>query len=281
MPAIEDLRALLDRQLRELERSEPGVRAGGEPEDLHRFRVATRRSRALIRASRPILRDQLANLDRELRWLGVASGPVRDLDVLIEHLSGLVDDLDPDRAGIETIVAALERERLRQQEELVKAIDTDRYRELISRFESALPGLAPADDVDVSVTDLAQKEYERLAEAYHGLGEDPTDEDLHAVRIRAKHVRYSAELAARSEGPPLAAVARAARDLQDLIGAHQDAVVAEERIRALAGEESRLAAGRIVEVERRRRADSRAGLSLTWRQLERAAKKGFRGSQAA
>ena len=45
------------------------------PSDLHRFRVATRRSRSLIRASRPLIRDQLAGVDRELRWLGGVSGP--------------------------------------------------------------------------------------------------------------------------------------------------------------------------------------------------------------
>ena len=52
-PAIDSLRDLLERQLRALERSGPGVASGADPEDLHRFRVATRRTRALIRASRP------------------------------------------------------------------------------------------------------------------------------------------------------------------------------------------------------------------------------------
>jgi CHAD domain-containing protein len=274
MPAIDSLRALLQRQLRELESSEAGVRDGADPEDLHRFRVATRRSRALIRASRPILRDQLANLDRELRWLGGVSGPVRDLDVLIEHLRGLIEQLDPDQAGGEAIVAALERERLRQRETLVAAIDTERYRELISRFEEALPGLA-APDGGVSVTRLARKEFERLRSAYGELGDNPSDEELHAVRIRAKHARYAAELAARSEGQPLATLANAARDLQDLIGVHQDAVVAEQRVRVLAGEESRLAAGRIVELERMRKVNARAGLAAAWRNLQRAAAKAF------
>ena len=110
MPAIDDLRDLLERQLLALERTEAGVRDGADPEELHRFRVATRRSRALIRASRPLVRDQLAALDRELRWLGGVTGEVRDLDVLIEHLRGLVPSLDPDQAGAEEIVAALERE---------------------------------------------------------------------------------------------------------------------------------------------------------------------------
>src|SRR5580700_3558066 len=107
MPAIDALRELLARQLRTSERTEAGVRAGGDPEDLHRFRVATRRSRALIRASRPLIRDQLATLDRELRWLGGVSGGVRDLDVLIEHLRELLDDLEPDQAGVESLIGAL------------------------------------------------------------------------------------------------------------------------------------------------------------------------------
>ncbi len=95
------------------------------------------------------------------------------------------------------------------------------------------------------------------------------------MRIRAKHARYAAELAARSEGQPLASLANAARDLQDLIGEHQDAVVAEQRVRALAGEESRLAAGRIVELERARKLQARAGLAAAWRDLQRAAAKAF------
>jgi CHAD domain-containing protein len=274
MPAIDSLRALLERQLRELGSSEAGVRDGSDPEDLHRFRVATRRSRALIRASRPILRDQLATLDRELRWLGGVSGPVRDLDVLIEHLRGVTGHLDPDQAGAEAIIAGLERERLRQRETLVAAIDSERYRELISRFEETLPALT-ASNGGVSVTRLARKEFERLRDAYTELGDTPPDDDLHAVRIRAKHARYAAELAGRSEGQPLAAVASAARELQDLIGVHQDAVVAEQRVRALAADESRLAAGRIVELERLRKVEARAGLAAAWRNLLRAAAKAF------
>ena len=273
-PAIDDLRAQLERQLRAIEAAEPGVRAGADSEDLHRFRVATRRSRALIRASRPLIRDQLAVLDRELRWLGGVSGPVRDLDVLIDHLRDVVGELDPDQAGGHEILAALERERLHQRDVLVKAIDSERYRGLLGRFEQALPGLS-ASDGEVKLARLAEKELGRLRDAYSDLGPDAPDDELHAVRIRAKHARYAAELAARSEGRALAALAAACRDLQDLIGAHQDAVVAEARVRALAGDDSRVAAGRIVELERRRRREARAELPAVWKRIVRAADRAF------
>jgi CHAD domain-containing protein len=259
VPAIDDLRDLLDRQRRAIERSEPGVRDGADPENLHRFRVASRRTRALIRASRPLVRDQLATLDRELRWLGGITGPVRDLDVLIERLRGLVSELDPDQAGAESIIAALERERLRQRDGLLTAIDTSRYRELLRRFESVVPSLR-VSDASVSLARLARKELDRLRAEYDDLGENPNDDDLHAVRIHAKHARYSAELAATADGEAFERLADSLSKVQDVIGEHQDAVVAELRVRALASDESRLAAGRIVELERVRRREARADL---------------------
>jgi CHAD domain-containing protein len=275
MPAIDDLRDLLARQLETIDHTEPGVLNGGDPEDLHKFRVATRRSRALIRASRPLVRDQLANLDRELRWLGGVSGPVRDLDVLIDHLRSLVDTLDPDQAGAEAIIAGLERERLKQRETLLEAIGTHRFRDLLARFAEALAALR-VRDAGVSLVGLARRELERLRSDYLELGDHPPDEELHAVRIRAKHARYAAELAALGEGgEPLATLADSLRAVQDLIGTHQDAVVAEQKVRSLATDESRLAAGRIVELERRRKRQARADLPSAWKRVERSAEKAF------
>jgi len=274
MPAIESLRELLGRQLRMIKRSEAGVRDGSDPEELHRFRVAIRRSRALIRASRPLIRDQLAALDRELRWLGGLSGPIRDLDVLTGHLRELLDELEPDQAGAESVIAGLERERLSQGETLVEAIDSARYRELLLRFRDSLGKLVAHDD-EVGLRRLAEEELERLREAYEELGADPADEELHAVRLKAKHARYAAELASRSEGRPLVELARALRDLQDVIGTHQDAVVAERRVRTLATQDSALAVGRIVERERRRRLEMRARVPELWKRIRRAAAQAF------
>jgi CHAD domain-containing protein len=273
-PAIDVLRELLERQLQAIERSQAGVRDGADPEDLHRFRVATRRTRALIRASRPLIRDQLAGLDRDLRWLGGVSGPVRDLDVLIDHIRDLVDELEPDQAGAESIIAGLERERLAQRETLLRAIDGERFRELLARFAEALPALVPFDD-EVGLRRLAERELGRLRSAYEELPADPPDEEFHAVRIKAKHARYAAELAARAEGRPLASLVEVLRELQDVIGAHQDAVVAERRVRALANQDSALAVGRIVELERQRRREARARVPELWKRILRAGEQAF------
>jgi CHAD domain-containing protein len=274
VPAIDHVLALLENQLQAMERSEPGVRRGADPEELHRFRVATRRSRALIRASRPLVGDRLDTVDTGLRWLGGVSGPARDLDVLIDHLRDVVSELDPDRAGGAAIVSALEDDRLIAREALLMALGSNRYRTLIGDFRDALATLT-ASRSDVSLSELAEREVAKLREAYDGLGRHPADAELHAVRIKAKRARYAAQLAALAEGQPLKNLAKAVEGIQELIGAHQDAVVAEERVRALAGRGSLLAAGRIIQLERDRRAEARASLPAAWAKVESAAAEAF------
>ena len=64
------------------------------------------------------------------------------------------------------------------------------------------------------------------------LGDDPEDDALHASRIAVKRARYAADLAAHELGRPGERFVALAKQLQDILGDHQDAVVAEARIRA-------------------------------------------------
>ena len=63
-------------------------------------------------------------------------------------------------------------------------------------------------------------------EAVDDLGATPPDAALHAVRIRAKRCRYAAEATIPVFGTPAQRFARAIADVQDVLGEHQDAVVA-------------------------------------------------------
>jgi CHAD domain-containing protein len=70
-------------------------------------------------------------------------------------------------------------------------------------------------------------------------------------------------------------VVKRAKAFQDILGEHQDSVVAEERLRALSHDapaDQALAAGLLIEQERAHRTDARASWRKAWRQLERAAK---------
>jgi CHAD domain-containing protein len=251
---------------------DPGARLGNDPEELHRFRVATRRLRAFLRAARPLLAETWSEpLRAELGWLGRAVGPARDLDVLLGRLVADVDALGQDRDEALGLLADLERERAGARRAAVEALSSDRYLALLERLD--LVGEPELTDARPSLAKLWRAEWRRARKKVDGLGKDPPDEDLHAARIRVKRVRYAAELAAHELGRDGKRVVAAARDVQDVLGEHQDATVAEDRIRAWAeGGSGGVAAGRLVELERKRKATARDEWPSAWKKLRRAAK---------
>jgi CHAD domain-containing protein len=102
---------------------------------------------------------------------------------------------------------------------------------------------------------------------------------LHEVRIRGKRARYAAELAEAAVGKRATRYLMRAKVLQDVLGDHQDAHVAEARLRAF-GRHARdartgLAAERLVERQRTRRLSARAALPDAWRRLAKAGRKAW------
>jgi len=273
-PALEHVRSFLRRQLNEIERHDPAVRVGSDPEDLHRMRVAVRRSRATLRAARQLFDDeQVRSLRAELKWLGGRLGPTRDLDVLLARVRGQVAELDgPDAVNAGKIVAQLEAERDHVRQELLASLEEPRYAALLDQFEQFVAA-PPVTNVDVSLERVAAREFSRLERLLKKVGPGSSNDELHRTRIQAKRVRYSTELSLPMAGKDGRKVIAAAKKFQDVVGAHQDAVVAEERIRAALrrarGVGTGLAAGRLIERERARRVEARAALPAAWKQLKR------------
>jgi len=253
-PLVDHLRHYLTSQFAALEAHDPGVRLGSDPEDVHRFRVATRRTRAVIDSIRPLPADQFAPLAEELSWLATVLGPVRDLDVLIDHLELEVGQLDVDEAGGRALVAALAAEREARRAELLEAMDSPRYLDLLATFASTIDLIAP---LDADAGEIANRAIRNVRKAGAELGASPSDEALHALRKKAKRARYAVELVSLGEGKSAARAINAFKHLQDVVGTHQDAVVAEERLRHLARARTAVAAGRLIERERRRRRQMR------------------------
>lgn len=258
------LRAHIRRNADRLLEHDPGTRLGTDEEELHQLRVATRRLRALLRAGRDLLDPEWAGpLRAELGRLGAALGPVRDLDVLIAHVREEVSRLgDDERAGMR-LVRRLEGERRTARRALARELESDRYFALLDVLDGPVPTVAESPRLE----EIHARAHRRLAKAVAGLPDEPPDEALHDVRLRAKRARYAAELAGRAE------YVRAAKQLQDVLGVHQDAVVAQERLRALAQADpaAAVAAGRLVERERARAAQARREWGSAWKALRKAA----------
>ena len=274
------LRSVLERQYAQMLRHDPGVRLDLDPEDVHRMRVAVRRTRALLRAARPLLdREWSEPLRSELKWLGGSLGPRRDLDVLIERLRKEIADLDPpEHVAACQLVELLREERDQAQAVAVEALSSARYFRLLDEVESATRGPRVRRS-QISLARLARREFKRLRKKTGRLSWASTDAELHRVRILCKRTRYAVELAEPELGKRGRRVAERAAALQDVLGEHQDAIVAEARLREVLtraqGSGAAFAAGRLVERERARRAAARAALPKAWRKLERAAERAW------
>lgn len=271
-PGVARLRDLLAAQRRALLVHDPGTRLGDDIENLHEHRVAARRARAFLRATRRYVdSDWRRALGDALGELGRATGPVRDLDVLLEHVREEVATLDAsEHAAGQELVAELERLRVEARRDLVTALDGETYRVALARLN--LPPRLAAGVESLPLPKVARTEFTRLLRGVDRLGKRPNDRSIHRLRIALKRARYAAELAA-PEGKRRRRFLADAKVLQDLLGEHQDAAVAEVRLReatvADASTGAAFVAGRLAERQRQRRQRVKALLPDAWKRLRK------------
>jgi len=264
---LESLRTRLREQLRALLANDPGTRLGRNPESLHDMRVAVRRTRALLRTSKPLFTNDVSTFAEELRWLGEKLGAVRDLDVMIDRIDAEAKSLEAgDDADARGLLRTLERRRSHTRAALLKALNSARYFDLLERFPLEIGGLAPSGD-DVTLAGVARGELKKLRKRVRNTAADASDTELHSLRKRGKRVRYAYELAGGGS------VVKRAKKFQDVLGEHQDSVVAEATLRELAAAspEQAIVAGRLIEREHRARAAARKSWRKAWKRLVRTA----------
>jgi CHAD domain-containing protein len=249
------------------------------------MRVALRRMRSVLKLSGTLVGDGAEPVRAELGWLGQSLGEVRDYDVLIGHLREVIADFEVrDQAAGRRLVSRFVTERGSAKRRLTRALSSSRYSTLL-REASLLArreGLPEEPAVDGTPHDLIAglaKPHRKLAKAVRALPADPPDDDLHALRIHGKKLRYAAELAQTSAKKKQAAkiktLIKATKDFQTVLGDHQDAVIAAERMRTVLDDADGpvgFVAGRVAERELARRAEARAAWPAAWTAVDNAAK---------
>ena len=179
---------------------------------------------------------------------------------------GEASELDGgDAQQARSLLAALRTERSCSRARLLGALRSDEYLALLDDTDRTIDDLEPSD-AGAALDDLADNAFAKLRKAVHALPDEPADHELHAVRKKGKRARYAAELADWKK--PV----RRAKKLQDVLGEHQDAVVAAERLRQLAAEappQKALAAGRLIQREEEHRRESRAAWPKAWKKLRK------------
>lgn len=276
-------RALADGAMRLL-RHDPIVRLDTDPEGVHQARVATRRLRSDLRTFRIALTtDWVQSLRQELGWLGGELGLARDADVLLDRLTHRAAGLPESSAdGAGRVIEALADRRAEAHATVLQVLDGDRYVDLVDRLIAAAlsPELIEGQrdrSASKALPPIVRHAWRQLDRKVSSL-EQPTDEDLHVVRILAKRCRYAAEACAPTLGKPTRQLAQAAKHLQEVLGELNDAVVAERWLHEWA-KQSRsgagaFAAGELAALERDAARRARSRWPAAWRRVKAAAPAG-------
>lgn len=228
--AVRTVRRRLQAVWQELEAA---CRDDGDPETVHRLRVASRRAIAALDAFGSLMPGGLRRwFRRRLRDLRRAAGDARDLDVLADRLA---DDMPPApaTAARRRLVAMLARRRpiarrpvVEARERLVEAGWTERVADLVDRLAD---GRARPSAREYSRRRLKRAVRRFFARADRDIRRGA---ELHRLRIDGKRLRYTLEIFATLLAPAhRRRCEKTLEALQEGLGRYTDHESVAERLR--------------------------------------------------
>lgn len=273
--ALAGFRRVLDNLADAVEVNWQGTVDDLDPEFLHDFRVAVRRTRSVLAQGKRVLPDGVRDRYREgFGWLGMVTGPARDLDVYVIEWDRYVAPLAADASqALLPVLDHISGRRSVEHAALAEVLRSKRYATLLVEWRSWLGGAGPAADGDKDAlrpigrvaADRTRSAQRQLLERGRAIGPSSPAEDLHELRKDAKKLRYLLECFGSVFAPvPRKAFVQRLKALQDNLGEHQDAEVHVAQLReishdlhasASAGPDTLVAMGQLTEhLEGRRRA---------------------------
>ncbi|HSP37354.1 MAG TPA: CYTH and CHAD domain-containing protein [Frankiaceae bacterium] len=283
-PAGALVTAAVRTSVRRLLLADIGVRRKQE-DAVHQMRVACRRLRSDLKTFRPLIEPLWGeSLRTECAWLAGCLGDARDLEVLRARLRDVVDaepTLPYDTAAFARLDDVLARREETALASAAAALDSERYLRLLDVLVDAArePVLSPAAEQRCSkvLPPLVRKSWTALSKLADRLHPGDPDDDWHEARIKAKQARYAAEAVVDVLGRPAARLSSAAKNVQEVLGEHQDGAIAAETLVGLAAErpdDAGLAfvAGRLAEWNRGDVARTRREFPAVWKKASRAAR---------
>ena len=230
-----------------LRRNEPGTLAETDTEFLHDYRVAVRRTRALLGQLGAAFPARVTDrFRRHFADLAEVTGPARDWDVFLLALPTLDARLPGAMQGQLEPVRRLVVERARTAHARLNArLCSAGYRRFVEAWAAFLDKPVPRrPSAELAVMPIGEqagrriwKLYRRLLREGRAITDQSPDDALHALRKTAKKLRYQVELFQGLYDPePLAVLLRHLKKLQNLLGEFQDASVQIGHLRDLADE---------------------------------------------
>jgi CHAD domain-containing protein len=232
-----EIKTFLGARVEELRRLAPKALRTAGAESIHHARVATRRLKSALDLLEPVVpEDARADFAQVLKRLRRALGPLRDNDVMAQHLAEY--QKQPTHSSpAQWFLASLnaERKELHRKAQRKAPISTVlkglgtwwAMEEELDEAAQAAPNL---------VKHLVSRQLASFVERADRLArlrlEDSSQqhEDVHAVRIDGKRLRYTLELAIPAGFELPASVFRTFKKLQDALGLWHDYVVLGEEL---------------------------------------------------
>ncbi len=197
-------------------------------DSVHQMRVTTRKIRSLLQASESAfgLSDDAWILD-ELRQLASVLGIARDAEVLAERYEKALDELPDElvRGPVrERLVEGARRRYRSGWRKSLAAMRSQRYFRLLDALEglvAAEPPVPPEGEqptTDATI-ESGYKRVRKQAKRAKNAEVEQRNEALHRIRKGAKRLRYTAAATGAKK------VSDAAKNIQTVLGDHQDSVV--------------------------------------------------------
>lgn len=271
-------------QVRRMLDREGAVRDPAETDALKRYRVATRRLRAALRAFREAYpRRETKALRTRLAELADALGGVRDLDVRLEELRAWGLERGPEtESAVTPLRDALAGQRRAAAAALVRQLETRRHLRLLTELAAFVTEDDAAHGLDAGSPDRMIRDhaastiwiaYEQVR-AYTSVVRWADLATLHALRIQAKRLRYAIEFLGDVLGPEREWLVQRLVALQDHLGALNDATLAADTVRAFLGDrhaalapEERAAIATYLADRERTRNRLRRSVGRAWRPI--------------
>ncbi len=233
MRSEEATKTVLRSLLRVIRINEAHIGKDLDTEYLHDFRVAIRRTRsALGRMKKVFPREITDRFRKDLSYVGKLSNELRDLDVHLLNEETYRKMLPESmRADIGPLFVHLREKRSKVFRGVIREIQGEKYRNIMDGWEafldSKLEVYPKASDAAVPIRDLARrkiyKKYQRILKEGSRILENQKDEELHALRIQCKELRYLLEFfSSLFPGKTIRTFVGQLKKLQDILGAFND-----------------------------------------------------------
>ncbi|MCP3965810.1 MAG: CHAD domain-containing protein [Lentisphaerae bacterium] len=214
--------------------NEKGIIEDIDIEFLHDYRVTIRRTRALLTQLKGVFSpDKGDAFKQRFGALGKMTNHMRDYDVLLSYREKYQKMLPPVISqGLKPFFQSIVKQRRKEYLKISKYLQSNEYHELISDWSKFLKNVHETEPTQHSEDNVVEFTSKRILKRYHRIvkiaeviDENTPYDEVHALRIECKKLRYMLEFFAPLYDKNLSDPIARLKKLQTLLGDFNDLCV--------------------------------------------------------